>query len=74
MATNYDLTNGLILRADVHTLFDLNLIYIDDSYSVVLDARLDGTEYASLKGKKKALPNERNQWPSKEALRQRLRS
>jgi hypothetical protein len=45
-------SNGLLLRADIHTLFDLRLIAIDpDTLTVLVSPNLDGTEYAQLKGR-----------------------
>jgi len=44
--TNYSTSNGLLLRADIHTLFDMHLIAIDPEHQVVVSARLQGTEYA----------------------------
>ncbi|MFY0579291.1 HNH endonuclease [Cystobacter fuscus] len=39
-------TNGLLLRADIHTLFDLNLIGIEpNSLRMSVNPRLTGTEY-----------------------------
>lgn len=47
-----DSQNGLLLRADIHTLFDLNLIWIEpETLRVRLDARLMDSEYAVLEGK-----------------------
>ena len=48
--TNYSITNGLLLRADVHTLFDLNLIGIDESGFVHISSSLKGTEYLQYEG------------------------
>ena len=43
--------NGLLLRADVHTLFDLDLLAIEpQSLRVVLSRDLDGSEYEMLRG------------------------
>jgi hypothetical protein len=43
--------NGLLLRADIHTLFDADLLRIDpDSLRVVLDPSLADTEYWTLNG------------------------
>jgi hypothetical protein len=50
------LTNGLLLRADVHTLFDLNLIALEDSGKVVVSSKLDTTEYSKLAGTTAHLP------------------
>lgn len=47
-ATNVT-TNGLLLRADIHTLFDLRLISIDPgTRAVCVSPRLAGTTYAEL--------------------------
>ncbi|MCG7871833.1 MAG: HNH endonuclease [Candidatus Thiodiazotropha lotti] len=43
--TNYAVTNGLLLRADIHTLFDLNLIGVDETGTVSVAESLKGTEY-----------------------------
>lgn len=44
-------SNGLLLRADIHTLFDLRLIAVDSvSLTVQISPKLTGTEYASLQG------------------------
>jgi hypothetical protein len=45
------LANGLLLRADIHTLFDLGLIAIDTTtMTVILAATLANTEYGTLNG------------------------
>lgn len=45
-------SNGLLLRADVHTLFDLRLISIDSSaMRVCIAPTLEGSEYWGLRGK-----------------------
>jgi len=44
-------SNGLLLRADIHTLFDLRLIAIDpDTRTVLVAPSLRASTYASLKG------------------------
>ncbi|WP_050937235.1 HNH endonuclease [Vibrio harveyi] len=43
--TNYDPDNGLLLRADIHTLFDLGLIEISDKGIVSISTKLLGSEY-----------------------------
>lgn len=46
-----DVSNGLLLRADLHTLFDLRLISADpDTSRVVGSAELQGSEYAGYLG------------------------
>jgi predicted restriction endonuclease len=62
--------NGLLLRADIHTLFDLGLVRVDhDTLEVVISSLLQGTEYADLASRRLALPVEPSDHPSREALR-----
>ena len=49
-------SNGLLLRADVHTLFDLHLIDIDVRGRWVVSSMLDGTSYEKLRGRKPRAP------------------
>ncbi len=49
--TNYRILNGLLLRSDIHTLFDLNLISLDEHTKITVDASLLGTEYEQYHGK-----------------------
>lgn len=43
--TNYSTDNGLLLRSDLHTLFDLNLILINENGTLEIKSSLIGTEY-----------------------------
>jgi len=44
---------GLLLRADIHTLFDLHLISVDpESLKVVISPQLKGSPYAELEGQR----------------------
>lgn len=61
--------NGLLLRSDIHTLFDLRKITISPEYRVILHPDLINTCYNELNGKKIALPANRSDWPSPQALR-----
>ncbi|WP_087138300.1 HNH endonuclease [Elizabethkingia meningoseptica] len=46
-------SNGLLLRADIHTLFDLNLLFINpENFKIVIAEKLIGTEYEHYNGKK----------------------
>lgn len=64
-----DASNGLLLRSDVHTLFDLGLISIDPSTLRVLIApELAGTVYAALGGVSLRLPPDAEKQPSRDAL------
>ena len=47
--TNYHASNGLILRADIHTLYDLELLKIDEDGKVFIDQELiDDKNYLPL--------------------------
>lgn len=61
--------NGLLLRSDLLTLFDLGLIAIDtEDYSVLVSLSLMNGEYGLLAGKKLRLPKSKGLYPSKVAL------
>jgi putative restriction endonuclease len=65
-----DTANGLLLRADLHTLFDLNLMAVDpDTLSVLISPTLAGTRYVELSGKPLRVPNAQELRPSVQALR-----
>lgn len=63
--------NGILLRADIHTLFDLGLIAVDEDYTVRVSSRLEGTEYEACRGTAIALPEDAARRPSVSALRAR---
>lgn len=66
-------TNGLPLRADLHTLYDLGLIAIDpETMQVVVSPKLLGTSYASLANQPLRLPEHRAHFPSRLALARHL--
>jgi putative restriction endonuclease len=68
-ATTNHIQNGLPLRADIHTLFDLQLLAIDPkSLTVLLSPSLLGSEYTPLSGKAIGLPAQVMHYPSREAL------
>lgn len=50
-AASNAVNNGILLRADAHTLFDKGLIWLDESLSVVISRRLAGSEYAVFSGR-----------------------
>ena len=51
--TTNNATNGLLLRSDLHTLYDLNLLGIDPkTRTVVIAKSLEGSSYAKLAGRK----------------------
>lgn len=62
--------NGLILRSDIHTLFDLYLLTIDpEKKTVCLAPELQNTNYRELDCKKIRLPSDPKLHPHKEALK-----
>jgi len=62
--------NGLLLRADIHTLFDLGLLSIDPTtMKVRIAPALHKSEYGVLDGSPFRLPADKRHWPDKEALR-----
>jgi HNH endonuclease len=62
-------SNGLLLRADVHTLFDLGKIAVDTkTMSVVIGDDLMETSYRILAGRPLRYPRDESQRPSTEAL------
>ena len=65
-------SNGLPLRSDIHTLYDLDLIAIHpDTRKVTLSPRLYGTQYASLAGVKLLDPRQDSQRPNHRVLQSR---
>lgn len=71
--TNH-VANGILLRADIHNLFDLGFIQVDpEKYTISVSDELMGTEYERLDGRSLKLPKHQNQRPSKMALEERLK-
>ncbi|WP_240789153.1 HNH endonuclease [Pseudomonas kribbensis] len=70
------ISNGLLLRADIHTLFDLGLIWIDPkNLSIQISERIrKSSEYASLDQRLLTLPENLSDHPSKAALEFRMSS
>jgi len=66
----FDIQNGLLLRADIHTLFDLGLIAIDTrKMNLILSPILKRTKpYAKLDGKRLQFPSGTDGIPDKSAL------
>lgn len=61
--------NGLLLRSDIHTLFDLGQITVDPAtLAVEVGSELAGTEYDQYQGQKLTEPREKSLAPSPEAL------
>jgi hypothetical protein len=66
-------TNGLLLRADLHTLFDCGLIAVHpDTRRVVTSPSLQGSSYAKLASRVLRPPNDDAASPSRKALLRRF--
>jgi hypothetical protein len=66
-------SNGILLRSDIHILFDIGLIAIDpENYCVVISNRLMSTSYEELSGKRIRLPARTGDQPNTEALKFRM--
>lgn len=61
--------NGLLLRADIHTLFDLGKLTVDaETMEVLLERGLKETKYGKYQGQKIYLPTSEADRPDKDAL------
>jgi hypothetical protein len=61
--------NGLLLRADIHTLLDLRLLALEpDQRTVGLSRQLAGTQYEAISGMRIAEPSDSSQRPARQAL------
>lgn len=67
-SANYHITNGLLLRADIHTLYDLNLLSIDSKNKVTLASSLLKSEYKTLNNKSINLPALPSEMPNPRSL------
>ena len=69
-----DVTNGILLRAGIHKLFDAASVTIDpDGYRYVVSNRLkededNGKEYYQLHGSRILLPDDQMMRPARQAL------
>jgi len=63
------ISNGLLLRADLHTLFDLGWLTVDaDGYTVNVHPSLRNSDYGQWHGKLLRRPDDPSHFPSKAAL------
>lgn len=64
-----DISNGLLLRADLHTLLDLGLLAIHpESMTVALSVKIAQSAYREFTGKQITLPHDAAKRPSKYSL------
>jgi putative restriction endonuclease len=69
----HDPQNGILLRSDMHTLFDRGYVTITDDYHFEVSKRIkedfdNGHEYYAYHGKNINIPKQSNQAPGKEYL------
>ncbi|MBZ9963739.1 HNH endonuclease [Mesorhizobium sp. BR1-1-2] len=65
-------SNGVLLRSDLHTLFDCGLLEIDPTtMRVVVSERLTGSEYQAFHGRPIRSPTDPRERPSAKALEER---
>jgi hypothetical protein len=63
-------SNGILLRADLHTLFDLGLLKINpQTFQVELATEIEVSEYSPFNGLTISLPKSESHRPNPEALR-----
>lgn len=66
--------NGILLRADIHNLFDYGIIGVDpENMKVVLNQRARGSKYASLHSQQLRLPDDARLNPDSELLLRHLK-
>lgn len=66
--------NGILLRSDLHVLFDKNKICINSDYKIILSEELKHSDfYKFLNNKKIELPLKKKHWPSKESILYKLK-
>lgn len=70
---NHEASNGILLRKDIHSLFDANYVTIDSDLRFVVSGRIreefeNGRHYYELHGKRIAVPLEREFQPDRLAI------
>ncbi len=62
-------SNGLLLRGDIHTLFDLGLLAVNSGdMTIIVSGQLQHSCYAQLSGNSLSLPDSQSDWPSTDVL------
>ena len=67
-------SNGILLRKDIHCVFDSGYATVDTSYRFIVSNKVkeifdNGDEYRRLHGKPLHLPRSTSDWPNPEFLR-----
>jgi putative restriction endonuclease len=63
--------NGILLRVDLHRLFDCGLLYIDEDYIIHISSILTNELYTKFQGHKISLPQNEENHPSLASLKLR---
>ena len=67
------ISNGVCLRADLHCLFDKNLLQIDENFRVFVSRQIKSSEYKALHHRCLILPSEPSLRPDVRLLQARLK-
>jgi putative restriction endonuclease len=68
--SSHTAANGLLLRADIHRLFDMHALSVEpETGRVKIGRNLESTRYAELNDRQLRLPQSREDWPSPQRLR-----
>lgn len=74
MGGSHQVSNGVLLRRDIHSIFDAGYVTIDEQYHFVVSDRVrtdfdNGNEYRRLHGSVLTLPTIQRSRPARDALR-----
>lgn len=61
--------NGILLRSDLHTLFDKGLITIDDDLKVIVHGSITDSQYGKINGRRISVPESDASRPHRKALK-----
>ena len=65
--------NGLLLRIDLHKMYDSGLLTIDDSYQVHISKKVTSPDYTMFDGIIISLPTDASKHPSKDAIKEKMK-
>lgn len=65
--------NGLLLRIDLHKMYDSGLLTIDEDYKVHISRKVTSPDYTMFDGKTIALPKNKSKWPSSIAIKEKMK-
>jgi putative restriction endonuclease len=73
---SHEVSNGLLLRSDIHRLFDRGYVTVTPDYRFRVSSRLreeyrNGRVYYELDGREIVLPEDRALWPARDLLAER---